>query len=100
MPRFIPPHLIVPVALLIFVVWIMLVHRFRKSFAMQQFVAEALGDNTPENALTAFEAAKRRLTDHLNNRDLDMQTRRRIELALGRPVEGDAIDGNADERFI
>jgi hypothetical protein len=71
------------VGLLLIVVWVMLLHQFRRSSAMQQFVADALGDDTPANALRNFEAAKLRLSNHLENDELDYQTRQRIELALG-----------------
>lgn len=84
MPRFIPPHLMAPVALLIVVVWFMLVHHFRRSSAMQRYIAETIGDDTPENALLAFELAKSRLTQHLKNGDLAPELRQQIELALTR----------------
>lgn len=83
MPRFFPPHLMAPVVLLIILIWIILVHHFRRNVTIQKFVSETIGDNTPETALAAFEAAQTRLADHLHADDLDPQLRRRIELALG-----------------
>lgn len=97
MPRFFPPHLMAPVALLIVILWFMLVHRFRRSPALQQIVAETLGDNTPENALREFELAKLRLAEHLNHHDLDDETRRKIELALG-PHREEALESLAELR--
>lgn len=92
MGRFLPPHLMVLVALLLIIVWVMLLRQFRRSSLMQQFVAEAFGDETPVNALHSFEAARLRLVKHLQSDNLDDLTRQRIEMALGQsslqaPVE-------------
>jgi hypothetical protein len=91
-PRFIPPHLMALVVLLIIVIWFMLVHRFRRSTMLQRFIAEVFGDDTPENALLAFDVAKQRLAEHLKNGDLDNETRRQIEMALGLPLNREVID--------
>jgi hypothetical protein len=91
-PRSIPPHLLALVLLLVFLLWVILVHHFRRNTTVQKFFAEAIGDDTPENALRAFEVAKLRLTKHLNRGDLDLRTRERIELALGGPLTADATD--------
>jgi predicted Na+-dependent transporter len=72
-PRFIPPHLMALVVLLIIVIWFMLVHRFRRSTMLQRFIAEVFGDDTPENALLAFDVAKQRM-------------------ALGLPLNREVID--------
>lgn len=85
MTRFIPPHLMILGTLLIVVLWAMLVRHFRHSVATQRFVSEILGDDTPENALLAFDIARTRLVHHLKRNDLDLRTRQRIELALGNP---------------
>ncbi|MDB5386003.1 MAG: hypothetical protein JWM11_1649, partial [Planctomycetaceae bacterium] len=82
MPRFIPPHLVGPVALLIVLLWFLLVHHFRRSSSMQKFVAEIIGDETPESTLLTFQAAKSRLTRYLKIDDLDPDQRLRIEHAL------------------
>lgn len=100
MLRSIPPHLFVLVTLFVFVIWIMLVHRFRKSAAIQRFVAEALGDDTPQAALRAFEMAKRRLTVHLDSADLDPMTRQQMQLAIGWRVEGEQVHGHTDDRSV
>ncbi len=83
MPRFVPPHLLVLITLLVVVVWFMLLHHFRQSTTLQRFVAELLGDNTPESALRNFHQARQRLVEHLNHGELNSQTRADIELALG-----------------
>jgi len=80
--RFIPPHLMALIILLIIVLWLMLLRFFRRSPAIQYFVSELFGDSTPENALLAFELAKERLANHLDNPSLDRQMRERIEQAL------------------
>lgn len=80
--RFIPPHLMALITLLIIVLWVMLLRYFRRSPAIQQFLAELFGDRTPENALLAFELAKERLMNHLDDPKLDLQMRQRIEQAL------------------
>ena len=90
MLRLFPPHLQALVLLLVFVIWVMLLRYFRRSPAIQRFVAEIIGDETPENALLAFEAAKSRLTRHLHDGTLDDLTRRRIESALGVPLPEEA----------
>ena len=88
MLRGIPPHLWALFVLLVMVVWVMLVHRIRQSSALHRFVAETFGDDTPESALAAFEAARQRLADHLNADRIEPALRRRIEVALGEtPVE-------------
>lgn len=97
-PRFIPPHLMALVVLLIVVLWFMFVHRIRRSTMLQRFISEAFGDDTPENALVAFDAAKQRMADHLKNRDLDLETRRQIEIALGIPLNREVIDCCSDNR--
>ncbi len=97
--RFIPPHLMALVTLLIIVVWVMLVHQFRRSAALQKFVADTMGDDTPQNALTAYEAARSRLANQLNRSDLDGRTRQRIEIALGIPQQGVVIDSQMDDRL-
>lgn len=96
MPRFIPPHLMALVTLLIIVLWFLLVHQFRRSAAMQKWFALAIGDDTPENALLAFEAAKLRLTSHLQDGHLDRRLRHRIEVALGSKPDCEAIDARTD----
>jgi hypothetical protein len=85
------------IALLLLVVWAMLLRHFRNSAAMQKFIAETFGDDTPERALRTFEIAKRRLADHLNDRDLDDQTRERIEAALAASSQDQAIACCADD---
>jgi hypothetical protein len=90
--RFLPPHLIVLVALLVFLIWMMLVHQIRKSATVQRFLAEAFGDDTPESALRTFESAKRRLSKHLNNDNLNDETRHRIELAIGKSGDGEFVE--------
>lgn len=97
--RFIPPHLMALVTLLIIVVWVMLVHQFRRSAALQRFVADTMGDDTPQNALVAYEAARSRLANHLNKSDLDGRTRQRIEMALGIPQQAAVIDSQMDDRL-
>lgn len=79
----IPPHLMAPVLLLVVILWIMLVHHFKRSPAVQRFVAETIGDDTPDDALAAYAAARLRLVRHLHRSDLNADTRRRIEDALG-----------------
>ena len=81
--RFLPPHLMVLVALFLVVIWFLFLHQFRRSASMQKFFAELLGDNTPENALMNFDHATQRLSDHLHDNDLDDRMRQRIETALG-----------------
>ena len=82
--RSMPPHLMALVGLLIVVVWFMLVHHFRRSPGLQRFISEAIGDDTPENALRAYHAARSRLARHLiNGNELDAETRHQIEEALG-----------------
>ena len=98
MPRFFPPHLMALVTLFIVVIWFMLLRHFRQSATMQKFVAETLGDDTPESALRAFELAKQRLTKHLDDSNLETDMRRRIELALGVSQHGDVMDSQADNR--
>lgn len=98
MPRFIPPHLMAPVALLIFLIWVMLVHHFRRNSTIQKFVSETIGENTPENALAAFEAARTRLANHLHAGDLEPEMRRRIELALGAWQPDPALEPQEDHR--
>lgn len=98
MLRSIPPHLILLISLLTIVIWVMLLHYFRRSDAVQKFVAQTLGDDTPENALLAFEIAKRRLADHLNDADLNRELRRRIESLLGSPHTEDATYSQRDDR--
>lgn len=98
--RFLPPHLFVLVTLLAFVVWLMLVHQFRKSAVTQRLVAEVFGDDTPETALRTFEAAKHRLSEHLNNGDLDGKTRERIEVALGLVAKDQVVGAFADNRSV
>ncbi len=83
MPRFIPPHLLALVVLLVIILWFMLVHHFRRNRAVHQFLAEAMGEDTPEHALSDFEAARSRLVQHLNESKLDRDMQRRIEAALG-----------------
>jgi hypothetical protein len=100
MPRYIPPHLMALVVLLIVVLWFMLVHHFRRSVTMQKFIAEALGDNTPENALVAFEAARLRLREHLAAGNLEGHMRRRIEVALGLPQADEAIESYVEPRAL
>ena len=97
MPRLLPPHLMALVAFLIVIVWLMLLHQFRSSAAMQRFIAEVFGDNTPEGALREFEAAKRRLAGHLEGEDLDPQMRGRIETALGLAETDQCTIPSADE---
>ncbi|MES2789194.1 MAG: hypothetical protein V4719_06195 [Planctomycetota bacterium] len=92
MPRSIPPHLLALVLLLVFLLWVILVHHFRRNKTVQKFFAEAIGDDTPENALRTFEMAKLRLTKHLNRGDLDLRTRQQIELALGEAPTAAATD--------
>ena len=82
MIRFIPPHLMALLVLLIIVLWVMLLRFFRRSPAVQHFVSDLFGDSTPENALLTFELAKERLANHLDNPMLDRQMRERIEQAL------------------
>jgi hypothetical protein len=89
--RLLPPHLMALVAILILVLWVMLVNYFRRSPAIQRFVAETLGDNTPESSLRTFVVVKQRLADHLNDPHIDDQMRQKIELALGRQQD-DVID--------
>jgi hypothetical protein len=81
--RFLPPHLMALVILLIAVVWFMLLHHFRHSVSLQRFVSELFGDNTPESALRNFEFARQRLSEHLSDNSLDQQIRQQIEFALG-----------------
>ena len=80
--RAMPPHLMALVVLLIVVVWFMLVHQFRRSPGLQRFISEAIGEDTPEHALLAFNAAKSRLAKHLDGNQLDADMRQRIEAAL------------------
>jgi hypothetical protein len=91
-PRFLPPHLMVLVALLLIVVWVILLHQFRRSAALQSFVAEVFGDETPATALRTFETARQRLESHLHSHELDHQMRQRIELALGSPGDTPGSD--------
>ncbi len=100
MPRSIPPHLLVLIGLLIFVVWIMLLRVFRRSPPLQRFIAEILGDDSPENALIAFEVAKNRLAEHLKNEDLDAQIRQKIELALGQSQNCDEMTPHVEQRSV
>ena len=83
MPRFIPPHLLIPLILLIFILWIMLVHHFRRNTTVHRFLSETIGEDTPEHALVDFELAKSRLAQHLQQSKLDSDLRRQIEVALG-----------------
>lgn len=78
----IPPHLMSLAALLLFILWFMLVHHFRRNSVMQTFVAETIGDNTAEKALHDFLVARSRLAAHLDNRELDIELRHKIEQAL------------------
>ncbi len=96
--RLMPPHLMALVVLLILMIWVMLVHHFRRSTTIQKFVSQALGDDTPESALLAYEVAKARLEDHLSTGDLDDAMRRRIELALGTSQPGEVIDSQTANR--
>lgn len=95
MPRFIPPHLLALVVLLICILWIMLVHHFRRNTAVHQFLSEAMGEDTPQHALSDFEAARSRLARHLNQSKLDGELRRRIEMALGIAPD-EAVDRTGD----
>ena len=83
MPRFFPPHLMVLVTLLIVVTWFMLLHYVRQSASLQRFIAEMLGENTPEACLRDFQQAKRRLAEYLSHDTLSDRVRQEIELALG-----------------
>lgn len=96
--RFVPPHLLLLVSLLIFVLWVMLVHRFRNSTGMQQFFSELFGDNTPENALRTYQLAKQRLANHLNDAGLDGQMRQKIESALSEGPGNPPMESHADIR--
>ena len=96
MPRFIPPHLLGPVVLLIILLWIMLVHHFRRNTTVHKFLAETIGDDTPEQALTAFQRARSRLARHLNQGELNSELRRRIEAALDGPQRGDPLESQTD----
>ena len=100
MPRYLPPHLMVLAVLLLIVVWAVLLQQFRRSFAIQRFVAEVFGDETPANAMRNFETAKQRLANHLESDDLDRQMRQRIELALGLPKHEGTIDSHQDIHAI
>lgn len=101
MLRFLPPHLMALIALLIAVIWFMLVHHFRQNASLQRFVADLFGDNTPESALRNFEFARQRLLDHLNDRSLDHAMRQAIEISLGLESEEHGNpDSTADAKVI
>ena len=99
MPRFIPPHLMFLITLLIFVIWFMLLHYFRRNDVLQRFVAELFGDNTPDSALRNYELARRRLAEHLHDPALDSRLRQQIELALRMESDehGDQSCGSSED---
>lgn len=82
MPRFVPPHLIGPVIIMLGLLWFVLVHRFRQSPGIQRFVAETIGDDTPEAALRAFITARSRLIEHLESEHLSPELRQEMEAVL------------------
>ncbi|WP_010583377.1 hypothetical protein [Schlesneria paludicola] len=96
MPRFFPPHLMFLFGLLILVIWMMLVRYFRRSNALQAFVADIVGDETAETALRNFHLAKQRLERHLADDKLDSLLRHRIEATLGQSSEHESIVSEAD----
>jgi len=97
--RSIPPHLLALVVLLIFILWVILVHHFRRNMTVHKFLAETMGEDTPEHALSEFELAKARLTQHLQQSKLDSELRRRIEVALGLAAAADPIEPGSQRLF-
>ncbi len=85
----IPPHLQGVVILFLVVLFVMMLNRFRKSVRLQKFVAETIGEDTPETALVAFNKAKIHLQQHLADTDMPAEVRSEIEQALGVPVNSD-----------
>ena len=82
--------------LLIVAIWMLLVRFFRRSLTLQTFVAEIMGDETPELALRNFYAAKSRLEHHLAGTHVDHLLRQRIETALEQSSESDSIMSDVD----
>lgn len=88
--RGIPPHLLALGVLLIGILWFVFLGVFRRSRFSQGVIAKTLADDTPENALADFRAAKARLEQHLDKSVMDGATRRKIRAELYVPAE-DAV---------
>lgn len=77
--------------LLVLVTWMLLVRYFRRSHALQLFVAEIVGDETAEAALRNFDLARQRLEKHLADETLDSSVRHKIETALRQSAGHESI---------
>ena len=53
MPRFIPPHLLIPLILLIFILWIMLVHHFRRNTTVHRWILNSRNHVSPSTCSKA-----------------------------------------------